>query len=55
MSVGPGEPALTMLAYVSLTGGGTAAPEPSTWVMIVAGFAGIGLMVRARRKVVAVA
>jgi hypothetical protein len=30
-------------------------PEPSTWAMIVAGFAGMGLLAHARRKVVAVA
>jgi hypothetical protein len=54
-AVGSGDPAFALLADVSLTGGGTAAPEASTWVMIVAGFAGLGLMARARRKVAAVA
>jgi hypothetical protein len=56
MSVGSGEPAFTMLADVSLTGAsGPAAPEASTWVMIVAGFAGLGMMARGRRRVVATA
>jgi hypothetical protein len=54
MSVGSGVPAFAMLADVSLTGG-PSTPEASTWVMIVAGFAGLGLMARARRRAVAVA
>ena len=54
-SVGTGEPPFAMLADVSLTGTTGGTPEASTWVMIVAGFAGIGLLARARRKVVAVA
>jgi hypothetical protein len=48
---GPGgEPPYALLDGVSLvtTTGGT--PEPSTWVMIVAGFAGLGLVARSRRK-----
>jgi hypothetical protein len=48
---GPGgEPPYALLDGVSLTSmtGGT--PEPSTWVMIVAGFAGLSLAARARRK-----
>jgi hypothetical protein len=56
MSVGSGEPAFTLLADVSLTGGGgPATPEASTWVMIIAGFAGMGFLARTRRKAVAVA
>jgi len=47
VSVGSGEPAFTLLADVSLTGG---VPEASTWAMIVAGFAGLGFLARARRK-----
>jgi hypothetical protein len=42
-------------AAFAILGGPTPIPEPSTWVMFVAGFAGIGLMTRARRKAVAVA
>ncbi len=54
MSVGTGDPAFAMLADVSLTTG--AVPEPATWAMIVAGFAGIGFAARARsRKAAAVA
>jgi hypothetical protein len=49
-AVGSGEPSFALLADVSLTGGGTAAPEASTWAMIVAGFAGLGFVARARRK-----
>jgi hypothetical protein len=50
-AAGTGDPAFVMLADVSLTGGGApGTPEASTWVMIVAGFAGVGLMARARRK-----
>jgi hypothetical protein len=48
---GPGgAPPYALLDGVSLvtTTGGT--PEPSTWVMIVAGFAGLGLVARSRRK-----
>lgn len=51
-AVGSGEPAFAMLADVSLT---SSVPEPSTWAMIVAGFAGLGLLARARRNVVAAA
>jgi hypothetical protein len=49
---GPGgAPPYALLDGVSLVGaGGTPTPEPSTWVMIVAGFAGVGLVARARRK-----
>jgi hypothetical protein len=49
---GPGgEPPYALLDGVSLVGaGGPATPEPSTWVMIVAGFAGLSLAARARRK-----
>jgi hypothetical protein len=55
-AVGSGDPAFVMLADVSLTGGGgPATPEASTWMMMVAGFAGVGLLARARRKVAAVA
>lgn len=50
-SVGSGEPAFAMLTDVSLTG---TVPETSTWVMMVAGFAGMGLLARARRKATAV-
>ena len=47
---GPGgAPAYALLDGVSLTSGG-ATPEPSTWVMIIAGFAGLGLAARSRRK-----
>jgi hypothetical protein len=41
-----GLPPYALLDGVSLT----AAPEPSTWLMILAGFAGLGLAARARRK-----
>src|ERR1700722_10366754 len=53
---GPGgAPPYALLDGVSLVGaGGTPTPEPSTWVMIVAGFAGLGLVARARRKSAAV-
>jgi hypothetical protein len=46
---GPGgAPPYALLDGVSLVGaGGTPTPEPSTWVMIVAGFAGVGLVARA--------
>ena len=47
VSVGSGEPAFAMLTDVSLTGG---VPEPSTWAMIIAGFAGLGFAARARSK-----
>ena len=49
---GPGgAPPYALLDGVSLTGGGgPATPEASTWLMIVAGFAGLGLAARARRK-----
>jgi hypothetical protein len=55
MSVGSGDPAFTMLADVSLTGTTGGTPEASTWAMIVAGFAGMGVLARARRKTIAVA
>jgi hypothetical protein len=55
MSVGSGDPAFTMLADVSLTGTTGGTPEASTWAMIVAGFAGMGVLARARRKAIAVA
>jgi hypothetical protein len=46
-----GEPPWPLLADVSLSSG---VPEPSTWAMIVAGFAGLGLVARTRsRKAVA--
>jgi PEP-CTERM motif len=52
---GPGgEPPYALLDGVSLIGGGTATPEPSTWVMIIAGFAGVGFAARARRKAKAI-
>lgn len=53
---GPGgAPPYALLDGVSLTGGGgTPTPEPSTWVMIIAGFAGVGLAARARRRAKAV-
>jgi hypothetical protein len=54
-AVGSGEPAFAMLADVSLTGGAGVVPEASTWAMIIAGFAGMGLLARARRKAIAVA
>jgi hypothetical protein len=48
---GPGgEPPYALLDGVSLTSTTGATPEPSTWLMIVAGFAGLGLAARARRK-----
>jgi hypothetical protein len=49
---GPGgAPPYALLDGVSLTGsGGPATPEASTWLMIVAGFAGLGLAARARRR-----
>jgi hypothetical protein len=45
-----GAPPYALLDGVSLmtTTGGT--PEPATWVMILAGFGGLGLAARARRK-----
>lgn len=49
-AIGSGDPAFPLLADVSLTGGGPAAPEASTWAMIVAGFAGMGFLARGRRK-----
>ena len=55
MSVGTGDPAFTLLADVSLTGTTGGTPEASTWAMIVAGFAGMGFLARARRKAIAVA
>jgi hypothetical protein len=55
MAVGSGVPAFTLLADVSLTGTTGGTPEASTWAMIVAGFAGMGFLARARRKAVAVA
>jgi hypothetical protein len=46
---GPGgEPPYALLDGVSLTSG--AVPEASTWAMIVAGFAGLGLAARVRRR-----
>jgi hypothetical protein len=53
--VGSGDPAFPLLADVSLTGSVGGVPEPSTWAMIVAGFAGISVLARARRKAIAVA
>ena len=48
---GPGgEPPYALLDGVSLISTTGATPEPSTWLMIVAGFAGLGLAARARRK-----
>jgi hypothetical protein len=48
---GPGgEPPYALLDGVSLTSTTGATPEASTWVMIVAGFAGLSLAARARRK-----
>jgi hypothetical protein len=49
---GPGgEPPYALLDGVSLVGaGGAPTPEPSTWVMIVAGFAGLSVAARARRR-----
>jgi hypothetical protein len=52
---GTGEPAFVLLADVSLTGTTGGTPEASTWAMIVAGFAGMGLLARARRRAIAVA
>ena len=52
MAIGSGEPAFPILADVSLTG---SVPEPSTWAMIIAGFAGMGFLARTRRKVAAIA
>lgn len=48
---GPGgAPPYALLDGVSLTSTTGATPEPSTWLMIVAGFAGLGLAARARRR-----
>jgi hypothetical protein len=48
---GPGgAPPYALLDGVSLTSTTGPTPEASTWVMIVAGFAGLGLAARARRK-----
>lgn len=50
-AAGTGDPAFVLLADVSLTGGGAGAvPEPSTWAMVIGGFAGLGFLARARRK-----
>jgi len=50
---GPGgAPPYALLDGVSLVGAAT--PEPSTWVMIMAGFAGLGLAARARRRAKAI-
>jgi hypothetical protein len=54
-AVGSGEPSFALLADVSLTGTAGGVPEASTWAMIGAGFAGIGLLARARHKVAGVA
>jgi hypothetical protein len=45
-----GAPPYALLDGVSLTSTTGATPEPATWLMIVAGFAGLGLAARARRK-----
>ena len=48
---GPGSaPLYALLDGVSLTSATGGTPEPSTWVMIVAGFAGLDLAARSRRK-----
>jgi hypothetical protein len=48
---GPGgAPPYALLDGVSLTSTTGGTPEPSTWVMIIAGFAGLGLVARSRRK-----
>ena len=51
MNAGTGVPPYALIDGVSFTG----VPEPGTWAMIVAGFAGLGLLGRARRKAAAVA
>jgi hypothetical protein len=42
--------ALAIAAEDTLLAGGPAAPEPSTWAMMILGFAGIGIMTYRRRK-----
>jgi len=52
---GPGgAPPYALLDGVSLMGTTGGTPEPSTWVMIMAGFAGLGLAARARRRAKAI-
>jgi hypothetical protein len=52
MAVGIGAPPVALLAEVSLS----AVPEPETWAMMLAGFAGLGLVgYRRGRKVRAAA
>jgi hypothetical protein len=47
--------ALAIAAEDTLLAGGPAVPEPSTWAMIILGFAGIGFMTYRRRKAAAIA
>jgi len=49
-NLGTGVPPYALIDDVSLTGGTAAVPEPSTWVMIIAGFAGLGFFARVRRN-----
>jgi hypothetical protein len=53
VNAGTGTPPYALLDGVSLTGGGV--PEPGAWAMMLAGFAGLGLLARARRKAVTLA
>jgi hypothetical protein len=46
LSTGAGDPPYALLDGISLT----AVPEPAAWAMMLVGFAGIGLVTRARRR-----
>jgi hypothetical protein len=48
LSVGEGVPPYALINDPTLTTSGV--PEASTWAMIIAGFAGLGLLARTRRK-----
>jgi hypothetical protein len=39
------------LTFAPVGGGGGAVPEPSTWLLLLAGFAGVGFVGRSRRRV----
>jgi len=48
---GPNETAIFDIRFAQPNGGGSGAPEPTTWAMMVAGFAGLGAALRRRRTV----
>ena len=54
-AVGSGRPGVPVARRRVAGRGPQGAPEASTWAMIVAGFAGMGVLARARRKAIAVA